>query len=192
MIVGVGRAPRKLLEELRKLIDDPRIFIFPEFFDDKKSLVQRRYVKYVESVYRLRDRVVIAPWPDYLYDDRFKLCDLDVIWVFPLHSLSELDRVPSCVDVVGFCGDPNYRDYNVRQFVSAAKAYGYKMWFLGASRREIAIATSLGFWGLDVNTGSTGLPFRVIGSKDFPKIFAQFLKRIANNEYKVRVLLEWI
>ena len=193
MIVGVGNLPRNLVEKLRMYVDDPRVLINPEFFDSKKELVNRRYNKYVEKVYRYRDVIIAAIYPDYLYKDVYKLCDLPIIWIFPIHSLKEFEiGIPSCVDVVGFAADPRYRDYTVTEFVEKAKMYGYKMWWLGASKREIEIATSMNFWGLDVNTGSTGLSFRKISSPEFPEYFAQFLRKVANNGIKTKVLLQWI
>lgn len=194
MIVGVGRLPGFLLDELRGLVDDPRVLIYPEFFDDKKALVNRRYARYVERLLEERRRVVVALWPDYLYEDRYGLCSLDVVWVFPIHSLEEFGRLPRCIDVVGYAADPRYRDYALTSFVGYAKQLGYDMWWLGASRREIGVATTLGFWGLDVNTGSTGLSFREIRSPRFPMAFASFLKRVANNELRAEqgVLLKWI
>ncbi|RLG82984.1 MAG: hypothetical protein DRO39_08920, partial [Thermoprotei archaeon] len=105
MIVGVGMVPSKLLEQLRRLVDDPRILLYPEFFDDKKSLLQLKRVKYIEKLLAVKNRVVVALWPDYLYDDPYGLCSLDVIWVFPIHSIEEFERLPRCIDVVGYTGD---------------------------------------------------------------------------------------
>ena len=189
MIVGVGMVPSKLLEQLRRLVDDPRILLYPEFFDDKKSLLQLKRVKYIEKLLAVKNRVVVALWPDYLYDDPYGLCSLDVIWVFPIHSIEEFERLPRCIDVVGYTGDTS-----LAMFVRFAKELGLDMWWLGACKKEIVMATGLGFWGVDVNTGSTGLPYKVIGSKDFPKIFADFLKRVANEELRdrQRTLVEWV
>ena len=194
MIVGVGMLgrARHLLDRLRGLVDHPNIYIFPEFFDSKKELIERRYATYVQRLLRYRDRVVIALWPDYLYVDRFSLCKMDIVWVFPIHYLSEFEKLPRCIEVVGYAADPKYREYRLEQFIDVARERGFAMWWLGASKREIGIATALGFWGLDVNTGSTGLPFRAIRSPEFPRLFADFLYRVANNEYRSGVLLKWI
>lgn len=192
MIVGVGRVPQRLLEELRALVDHPSVFIYPEFFDDKRSLLAKRHALYVERLLRYRGRVVIAVWPDYLYEDRYGLCRLDVVWVFPIHSLGEFGKVPSCVDVVALAPEKGDRDYTVAQFVERARELGYAMWWFGARRREIGIAASLGFWGLDVNTGSTGLSYREIRSPWFPAYFARFLKRVADGEMGSGVLTRWI
>jgi len=194
MIVGVGRIPQKLLEELRKLIDDSNIYLYPEFFDDKRCLVNKRYIKYIERLLEERKRVIVALWPDYLYDDVYGLCSYSVVWIFPLHSLSEADRLPHCIDVLGIPGTASLRDYSLPSFVKLARELGLDMWWLGANRREIPIAIELGFWGLDVNTGSTGLPYARIRDPSFARYFASFLKRVANNELRARqrVLLEWI
>ena len=192
MIVGVGRVPQRLLEELRVLVDHPNVFIYPEFFDDKKALLAKRYARYVERFLRYRGRVVVALWPDYLYEDRYGLCRFDVVWVFPIHSLGEFGKVPSCVDVVGFAADPRFRSYGLQDFVERARELGYAMWWLGASKREIPVAKAHGFWGLDVNTGSTGLSYREIRSPWFPAYFARFLKRVADGEMGSGVLTRWI
>ena len=192
MIVGVGRVPQRVLEGLRRFVDHPNVFIYPEFFDDKKALLARRYARYVERFLRYRDRVVVALWPDYLYVDRFGLCRFDVVWVFPIHSLDEFDRVPSCVDVVGYAADPGYRSYTLRQFVERAGERGFAMWWLGASKREIPVAKAHGFWGVDVNTASTGRSYGFIRSPGFPEYFARFLKRVADGDIGYGVLTRWI
>ena len=152
-IVGFGSAPRRLLEELRRYVDHPNIYIFPEFFDDKKSLIQRRYAKYVENVYKNRDRIIIALWPDYLYDDRFNLCDLPIIWIFPLHSMKELEQgLPWCIEFVGYATQESLRDYTIYEYLDAVKMYGYRKWMLGANSREIYDCIRYNFDGVDITT----------------------------------------
>ncbi len=188
MIVGVGRAPAKLLEELRKLVDDPRVFIFPEFFDDKRSLLSSRrdrVLRYVETVARYRGRIVFAIYPDYRNRDSL-LCDLfsDIVWIYPVHSLREIENgLPWCVEWIGYASDPRYRDYTLGQFLDYAKAYGYAKWFLGANAREVSIAINNGFEGMDVTTLSMPkVMFRDIKRPEFPSRFASWLKRIASGK----------
>jgi len=198
MIVGVGRAPKRLLEELRKLIDDPRIFIFPEFFDDKRYLLSSRrdrVLRYVERVARYRSSVVFAIYPDYC--NRLSLlCDLfsDILWIYPLHSLKEVeDGLPWCIDWLGYASDPRYRNYSLQQFLDIAKRYGFRTWFLGANAREVPIAINNGFDGVDVTTLSVPkVMFRDIKHPSFPNRFALFLKRIASGEAAIKPLVSGV
>jgi len=162
MIVGVGSAPPRLLEELRKYVKHPRVFIWPEFFDSKRELIEKRYARYVEKVLAYRHGIVIALWPDYLYEDKFGLCSYDILWIFPLHSLSELDKLRArCIAFLGYPSQREatisgqrvvLRDYDIRSFLDAAEQLGYSTWYLGANSREIYEAVAHRFDGVDVTT----------------------------------------
>jgi len=187
MIVGVGKIPPPLIDNLRRLIDHPNIFIYPEFFDAKKELIQRNYVKYVQRFLENHRSVIIALYPDYLYDDRYGLCSFNVIWIFPLHKLSELDKIMvPCIEVIGFCGDEKLRDYSYTEFVDRVSELGYRMWMLGATRKQIQIASTLGFWGLDVTTWSTSRHIKNIYSIESARTFAQFLIKVANDGFRAK------
>lgn len=180
MIVGFGRAPSFFLDKLRSYVAHPRVFIYPEFFDDKNALLRGDRASYVLRLLEHRARIIVALWPDYMVDDRFGLCSYRIIWIYPLHSKSEIDRVPHCIDYIGYVPDTKLRDYTLTWFLNTTRELGYKTWFLGASSREIRLALWCSFDGVDVGTLSVPkLRFRDLQRPDAPKVIAIFLENLA-------------
>lgn len=185
MIIGFGRAPQKLLEELRKYVDDHRVLIYPEFFDAKLSLIKERsYAKYLEKLIEYRSRIIIAVWPDYYY--RVEIARLVDAWIFPMHSVDEIDFVLKLDDHVSllFLGYPSskeLRDYSLEDFLTLARELDLPMWYLGASPREVREALRYGFDGVDVHTLSIpGWGYRDNrGCRDSPRLIALWLKALA-------------
>ena len=148
MIIGFGSAPRKVLEQLRSKPLPPNVLVYPEFFDSKSDLINRRYEAYVRKVREWRANIIVAVWPDYVYSDYLCKYD-DIMWIFPLHSLSELSRLPPCITFVGYASAPNLRDYTIREFMAKAPR---PWWYLGANSTEIYEALRYRFDGVDVTT----------------------------------------
>ncbi|RLE93328.1 MAG: hypothetical protein DRN04_07565 [Thermoprotei archaeon] len=135
MKVGLGEHPRFVLRVLEERLRGYDVIIYPSFFDDKSLLMGGEYRKYFRKLLRLRKRVKIAVYPDYFYRiPSFVKC-LDVIWIYPLHSLSELGFVLRLSDVVelylGFPNRSELRDYSLTRFLEVARTYGFKTWLLG-------------------------------------------------------------
>ena len=186
MIVGVGMIPvRWLVDEVRRLVDDPDVYIYPEFFDAKKDLVEGRRNSYIEKVFRMRRYIVIALYPDYFYSEWLCRRIDDVFWIFPLHSLKELRKMPRCIDFIGYPSAKELRDYSLRQFFAAVKTYlkDYALWYLGASKRELSEAINNEFDGVDVTTLSVPRHgYQHIKRREFAKTFAEFLKKLSREK----------
>ena len=191
MIVGFGSAPPQLLERLRLYVDDPRVLIYPEFFDAKRELIEKRYARYVEKVLAYRHRIVIALWPDYCHAEcaaRFGLHSMtDIVWVFPLHHMWEINFVLGFMDrvfdtfFVGYASQQSLRDYTIHQFIDACRAHGLPMWYLGANSREIYEAVLNRFDGVDVTTLSIpGWSYRDNLRPEAPKVISEWLRALAN------------
>ncbi len=187
MIVGFGRAPLRLVEELRKYADDPRILLWPEFFDAKQQLINRNYAAYIRQLLMFRNSIVIALWPDWYY--RLDLARyLDIAWIFPMHSLNEIDFVLRLDDHVRllFLGYPSareLRDYSLETFLDVARELGLPTWYLGASSREVREAVAHGFDGVDVTTLSIpGWGFRDNRRVDSAALIATWLKSLADGK----------
>jgi len=187
MIVGLGEHPKFLLDKLRDFIDLPNVLIYPEFYDDMQSLIRRKWSKYINDLVRMRDIVIIALWPDYYYRLNSVLADLPIIYIFPLHSLHELEFVLKLSDKVdmfiGYASNPKYRNYSLREFLNLSKTYGLSTWYLGANSRELKQALQYGFDGVDI----TPIAFPRLGFKDFRKPgfvekYAEFIKYLALND----------
>lgn len=188
--MGFGYAPRFFIERLRSYVAHPMVLIYPEFFDDKNALLRSDRVSYVLRLLENRDRVVVALWPDYMAEDRFGLCSYDVLWVYPLHSLREVDRLPQCIEFLGFASERSLRDYTLAQFLDVAKQLGYRTWFLGASSRELRLALVCGFDGVDVTTLSIpGWRYSDSRRPDAPALVALFLENLAERRLLTRAQL---
>ena len=152
MIVGIANIPSWLLDEVRKLSSD-RVFVYPEFFDAKQQLVNgNSVVKYVSKVVQYRDRIIIAVFPDYQSEDRWGLCSLDIVWIYPLHRKEELYRLPRCIDFVGIPSDAESRNYRLYEIYDEMRSLGYRLWLLGLRPSVAKLLRYYRFDGVDVTT----------------------------------------
>lgn len=151
MIVGVGRSPlanfiRKYLPHLVGTIFYP----YPDFFDDKKNLLEGRVKEYVERLWKNRHHVKIALYPDYM-DEKLHL-PKGITYVYPIHSLDEVEKFrrvkEKYVNVyVGYASNEKYRDYELCDFVRIF--HGEKTWYLGVSTKH-ELAEALYFNAMDI------------------------------------------
>ena len=152
MIVGIANIPSWLLDEVRNIGSD-RVFVYPEFFDAKQQLVNGIGVaRYVTKVIQYRQRIIVAVWPDYQTVDRWGLCSLDVVWIYPLHRWQELYLLPQCIDFVGIPSDADSRNYRLYEIYDEIRSLGYRLWLLGLRPSAAKLLRYYRFDGVDVTT----------------------------------------
>ena len=183
MIVGLGRehsVVRRAFSEL--FVSDPNVYMYPEFFDDKRRLLRRDYRGYLKSLFNHSDRVFIALYPDYMYEGWRPLTSLSCVFIYPLHRKEEVDfvlKLDSHLELVlGYASDPRHRDYSLSWFLDVARRYGFKTWYLGLESSNIKYLHA--FWGVDVTPMSApGFKF-----KDYRRFFTRgyvdFIRYIAS------------
>jgi hypothetical protein len=137
MLVAAGSAYSRWLNIMRELKRKGLVdLVYPEFFDDKDSLIAKQWSTYIRRLRRHADVVKVAVWPDYCYDARLR-GRFSVEWVFPLHHRSELDFALNVADYVAFPNRDDLRDYTLGWFLEQKRAYGFKAWLLGLKPRYI-------------------------------------------------------
>jgi hypothetical protein len=127
--------------------------VYPEFFDDKDSLIAKQWSTYIRRLRRHADAVKVAVWPDFCYDVRLK-ARFSVEWVFPLHRRSELDCALRVADYVAFPNRDDLRDYPLGWFVEQKRLYGFKAWLLGLKPRHLKGGVLQYFDACDLTTMS--------------------------------------
>ncbi len=165
-VIAFGENPSHILSLLRSMIDDVRILVYPEFFDSKRLLLNRNYRAYICRLIEQRDRIIVAVWPDY-YHSLLPRALEHIVFVYPLHSIRELDFVLKVSDhfdiMLGFPNKPELRDYTLESFLDAARTYGFRTWLLGLKRRFTKHLHN--FYGTDVTPSSCGLYKQVLNGK---------------------------
>jgi len=185
MIVGIGEHPRKQLEFLRAYFkDNPKVFVFPQFFDDKSALVTRKHRVYIKKLLLYRNKIRIAVWPDYMHSvpDVFLALE-DIIWIYPLHEMEEISFVLRISDrftiFLGFPNRPELRNYGLSRFISIAKEYSFRTWLLGLKSRYMRHLRL--FDGCDV-TPASSKKFRYKNLLNFNMLeeYARFIESLVN------------
>jgi len=193
MIVGIGNHPKFILDVLQEVIAHPDILIYPEFFDCKKLLIQRKYKSYYFKLLKFRDEIEVAVWPDYLYHDKYNLKRFNFKFIFPLHSLSEIDFILKLSDKVdlmlGFPNKPELRDYNLRSFIEIAEKYGLEKWLLGLKTRLMKYLHL--FDGTDVTTLSfPGVKFANLKNTKLLQKYVMFIENLSNIKHQQKKLTD--
>jgi hypothetical protein len=158
MIIGIGRGPlADFVKNYR--ISFGYIYPYPEFYDDKNSLLKDRvgYVRYLRRLITIK-RVRIAVWPDYIKPaDVSRVVNIELLtkisFVVPIHSLQDISIGETLerkgFDVFyGYASDPKFRDYTLGYFLKFVKG---KKWYLGISTwKELREALRNDFEGGDI------------------------------------------
>ncbi len=130
------------------------LILYPEFFDDKRALLDGGWRPYLHSLIRRRQKIKIALYPDYATAALTMSVPRNIEYVVPVHDLSAfevVDRLLSdnYIAWAGYASDPRYRNYTMDGFLSAAD--GRRIWYLGASTmHELREAILNNFGGADV------------------------------------------
>jgi len=179
MLIAAGDGHSRWLKVMRLLQRKGLVdLVYPEFFDDKDSLIAKRWSTYIRRLRRYADEVKVAVWPDYCYDERLK-AHFSVEWVFPLHRRSELDFALKVADYVGFPNRDDLRDYSIAWFVEQKLAYGFRAWLLGVKPRHVETGVLWRFEACDI-TGASLRGFLGKGWKNMggAEAWESFVRRI--------------
>jgi len=193
-MVGVARVPSFLLDAARE-VESSYVYVYPEFFDAKRELMSgRAIINYISRIMQNRDRIVIAVYPDYQLEDKWSLCSLDIIWIYPLHRRDELYRLPRCIDIVGIPSDRESRDYALFEIYDDIKALGYRLWLLGLRPSAVKLLRIYDFVGTDITTLSVPkwqyADNRQPYARDAFKLFVKYLtKGVVLHKYQLLGLL---
>ena len=193
-MVGVARVPSFLLDAARE-VESSYVYVYPEFFDAKRELMSgRAIINYISRVIQERDRIIIAVYPDYQLEDKWYLCGLDVVWIYPLHRKEELYRLPQCIDIVGIPSDQESRNYTLFEIYDEVRSLGYRLWLLGLRPSAVKLLRLYNFVGTDVTTLSIPkwqyIDNKQPYAKDAFKLFIRYLVRgVVLNKYQLLQLL---
>jgi hypothetical protein len=188
MLVAVGftyQVFMRVMQELQRrgLVD----LVYPEFFDSLPLLVRRRWRAYLRKLRKVEDRVKVALWPDYCYDERIR-GSFSVQWVFPLHHREELDFALKVADYVGFPNRDSLRNYSLEWFLEQKQSYGFRAWLLGLKPRYLGVVRS--FDACDI-TPMSRPDFTFSRFPEFldPENWVPFLRRLKGLEVTLEVWL---
>jgi hypothetical protein len=179
MLVAAGDGYSRWLNIMRLLQQKGLVdLVYPEFFDDKDSLIAKRWGAYLRKLRQVESGVKVAVWPDYCYDERLKT-RFNVEWVFPLHSKKELDFALKVADYVAFPNRDDLRDYGIAWFLEQKQAYGFRAWLLGVKPRHIESGALIRFDACDV-TGASLRGFMGKGWKNMNdvEVWESFVRQI--------------
>jgi hypothetical protein len=179
MLVAAGDGYSRWLNIMRLLREKGLVdLVYPEFFDDKDSLIAKRWRAYLRKLRQVESEVKVAVWPDYCYDERLK-ARFSVEWVFPLHSKKELDFALKVADYVAFPNRDDLRDYGLVWFLEQKRRYGFKVWLLGLKPRYLKIGVLQHFEACDI-TGASLKGFLSGGWKNMNdvEVWESFVRQI--------------
>jgi hypothetical protein len=179
MLVAAGNGYSRWLNIMRLLREKGLVdLVYPEFFDDKDSLIAKRWRAYLRKLRQVESEVKVAVWPDYCYDTRLR-DSFSVEWVFPLHSKRELDFALRVADYVAFPNRDDLRDYPLRWFVEQKRLYGFKAWLLGLKPRYLKGDVLQYFDACDLTTMSLpGYRFSKWSVLKEPEVWESFVRQI--------------
>jgi hypothetical protein len=183
MLVAAGSGYSRWLNIMRLLREKGLVdLVYPEFFDDKDSLIAKQWNTYIRRLRRHADAVKVAVWPDYCYDSRSR-DRFSVEWVFPLHRRSELDFALKVADYVAFPNRDDLRDYGIAWFLGQKQAYGFRAWLLGVKPRHIENGVLIRFDACDV-TGASLRGFMGKGWKNMNdvEVWESFVRQIKSTK----------
>jgi hypothetical protein len=189
MLIAAGDGYSRWLDIMRELRRRGLVdLVYPEFFDDKDSLIAKRWRTYLRKLRRVESEVEVAVWPDYCYDERLKN-RFNVEWVFPLHSKQELGFALKVADYVAFPSRDDLRDYSIAWFIEQRRTYGFKAWLLGLKPRFIGTLAS--FEACDITGVSLrGCSFQKWRDLKSVEVWESFVRQIKT--MKVVALDPWL
>jgi hypothetical protein len=130
--IAIGKNPfYKLLSQDFK----GKLIIYPEFYDNMKLLIKRKYENYIKQLWKHYKVIKFAVYPDYI--QKIFVLPENITYIYPLHSLKELVFVEKLKRkyniIIGYCSNYKYRDYTLHQFL---KRINEPKWYLGISSKE--------------------------------------------------------
>ena len=188
MKLAVGHGP--IADFVRR--EKMELIAFPEFFDNKRLLLQGRVREYVRALLKNYRQIKYALYPDYYY----KELDLptSITYVYPVHKLSEADFIKGLQRkyniIPGYASDPRFRDYSITDFTETFKG---PKWYLGVSTwKEIREALLFGFDYADI-TGFLLGRFHQIKDRDYlRRRIRELLKLVSKPQGRQSSILEFL
>ena len=182
VVVGYGSGPMRLINVLReRLIYNNKVYVYPEFFDSKRDLLNRNYMGYVKKLWIHRNDIIIALYPDYI--NKILNVPRNILYVYPIHSLDKdsefYEQLKQYYNVIpGYPRMEKLRDYGLHDFCSIFNCS--ESWYLGAISTTISEAIEW-FWGVDI-TGLTipGWGFR--NNIQQPEAIALFIEKLTQGK----------
>jgi hypothetical protein len=191
MIIGIGHSPAMYRLEIPPL---DNLYIYPRFFDNKADLIRKKYIKYLQKLWMLRDNIRIALYPDYVY----KLLNVPpgISYIIPVHSINkEVEELyhklqNSRIDAwLGFASNEKYRNYDIEEFLEFSERLNAKTWYLGVStKKELKEVIRFQFHGFDITTMLLG-KFEQIKNKEYVRRkIIEIVKLTENREKQLTIL----
>mgnify|MGYP001772664819 FL=1 len=124
----------------KKFVNDAEIsslyIIYPRFFDNKKKLIKRDYKSYIYDVWRLRNVIEYAIYPDYVREELPLPGHIKYIYV--IHELEKDTKAFFTLNgkfklIAGYASDERYRDYTLQEFLRTFR--DAEKWYLGISTK---------------------------------------------------------
>jgi len=189
MILAMGHSP--VVKYLQKLDRPSNFFIYTEFYDSKKDLLEKRYNNYIRKLWELRTTIKIALYPDYV--KRILSVPKNISYIIPIHDLSDVEVADKLREAgfdvwIGFASDKRYRNYEIEDFVKA----NYKKWYLGVStKHEVREALLYNFQGFDITTFLFGKHEDRKDSKKLASNILNFVKEISKPQGRQLTLYDF-
>lgn len=192
MKIAIGHT--LFLDNLQKDEEITSIYVvFPRFFDSKKKLIKREYKSYIYDVWRLRNEIDFAIYPDYLREEL--PLPRDIKYIYVIHEIEKdskaffsLSRKFSLIP--GYASDEKYRDYSLEDFLKTFA--NTEKWYLGVStRREAKEAITNGFDYMDITTMALSSFSDLRSYESVKKLLLSFHDFVKKEERQTR-LSEWI
>ncbi len=204
-LVGIGNMPEHFLRKVRywrkRLVPITMnyVYVYPEFFDDKKLLLSGKWIEYrtkLINIYNdVEKSVWIAVYPD--HQCRWLNFPSDIQYVYPIH---DLENDWKCLEIINkhttgwnFAGYPS-GEYNIRLFLEKAKELGYgyyDLWYMGLKPKHIKYMNY--FYGVDLTTMSIpGYNFEKIKRDGARAIIELAIKLLKMTTYKQKTLEQYL
>ncbi len=132
--------------------------VYPRFFDNKKKLIKRDYKSYIYDVWRLRNIIQYAIYPDYIREEL--PLPRNIKYIYAIHELEKDAKAFFTLSgkfslIAGYASDEKWRDYSLKEFLSTFR--DAEKWYLGIStKRELKEAVYNKFDYGDITTMALG------------------------------------
>ena len=155
MRIAIGHTYTKFLKLMQNDSElNSKFIIFPRFFDNKKKLIKRDYKSYIYDVWRLRNVIEYAIYPDYVREEL--PLPKHIKYIYVIHELEkDADAFFRLREkfylIAGYASGEKYRDYTLQEFMQTFR--DTEKWYLGIStKRELKEAVLNRFDYADITT----------------------------------------
>jgi len=187
--IAIGHTYTKFLKLMQNDSEiNSKFIIFPRFFDNKKKLIKREYKSYVYDVWRLRNVIQYAIYPDYVREEL--PLPRNIKYIYVIHEIEKDSKAFFTLSgkfslIVGYASGEKYRDYSLKEFMQTFR--DTEKWYLGVSTKwEAKEAIANDFDYMDITTMAIG-SFKDLRSYESVKsLLLRFYEYVKKEEEKMK------